>query len=248
MHFQSQTEFICRTDPASFTLLVPYTHLSDSLTGLEYKVYNLPPALLTAPYFRERFYEPVFDSSQVIVLHQTVVGYFDVYEHWLLTGELLFTGEVSEAKTAGPTKQQAKTGYDRLLSCCSLACILGDNVFLDALITQLIQTLRLVNTFQSQFIRLLTHDRVEKMIAESGVHSGFFKLVAHAYARFATVDEIRVLAFSNYNVYFQSQVMQSMASMRIHQHMDGNEANGFVVGLCHYHTYDFYEACTQRRK
>lgn len=187
----------------------------------------------------------MYDSTQIIVLQQTTADHFDVYEYWLLTGELQLYGEVGEANTEHPTKEQAHVGYERLLSCCSLACTLGDNVFLNVLVTQLIQTLRQADAFQPQLIRLLTHDCTERVIAESGVHSRLFKLVAHAYTRFAFVDEIRVLAFSNYNVYFKSQVMQSMANMRTHQHMDGNAAKDFVVGTCHYHTHDFYDACTQ---
>ena len=225
---------------------MPYDHPVDLSTEPDYKVYSFRPALLTAPYFLGRFHETLYDSTQIIVLQQTTAEHFDVYEHWLFTRELLLTGKTGEAKAEHPPKEQALAGFNRLLSCCSLACTLGDDVFLDALITQLIQTLRLADSFQSQLIRLLTRDRIERIIAESGVHSGFFKLVAHTYARFATVDEIRVLAFSNYNAYFKSQVMQSMASMRTHQHMDGNAARDFVVGTCHYHTHGFYDACTQR--
>ncbi|KAF1359707.1 hypothetical protein EJ07DRAFT_76002, partial [Lizonia empirigonia] len=174
----------------------------------------------------------MYDSPQVIVLEQTLVEYFDVYEHWLLTGVLVLTEMVS--------------GYGNLLACCTLASTLEDNAFLDALTTQLIQILRLKNGFQSQFIRLLTHDRIELIVTDCGVHAGLFKLVAHAYARFATVNEIRILAFSNYSAYFKSQVMQSMAGLRTHQHLDGNAAKDFVVGTCYYHSHGFYEACTQR--
>lgn len=167
---------------------------------------------MKAPYFLKSFHESLHDSSQVIILDQTIVEYFDVYEHWLLTGELLLIGEIGEAYSSVPMKQQAKERYSRVLYCCSLARVLGDDVFLDALVTELVYTLRRKDGFQSQFIRLLTRARIEKVIADSGVHSGLFKLVSHAYARFATVDEIRVLAFSSYNLFFKSQVMQSMAS------------------------------------
>ncbi|KAF2628566.1 hypothetical protein BU25DRAFT_339544 [Macroventuria anomochaeta] len=229
-------------------LIVPYAHHADSLPDPKFKVYNLNPALLTAPYFLWQCHELAYDSNQIIGVQETIVEHFDVYEHWLLTGELLLTGEVGEAKMVVPTQGKMSAGYDKLLSCCSLASVLGDDIFLDALVTHLIHLLRQAKGLQSQFIRLLTHGRIEQIIAEAGVGSGFFKLVAHAYARFATVDEIRVLAFSNYNMYFKSQVMQSMAGMRTHQHMDGNEANNFVVGTCHYHTHGFYEACTQPKK
>lgn len=209
-------------------------------------MYSLQLAFLKAPYLFEYFHGDLQDSSQVVILDQTIAEYFDVYEHWLLRGELLLTGEIGKAKDAGPTKQQAKSRYNKLLYCCSLACALGNNVFLDALVTELVYTLRRADSFQSQFTSPLTRERVGKVVADSSVHSGFFKLVALSYARFATVDDIRVLAFSNYNIYFKSQVMQSMASLRISQHIDGVEAQDFVVGVCHFHTHGFYEGHIDR--
>lgn len=233
------------------TIIVPYSHCLTPFPDREYKEYCLSPDLLTAPYFKhvlQQMGSTMYDSPQVIVLEQTLVEYFDIYEHWLLTGVLVLTEMDCGTGQAVITPEQAKAGYENLLACCNFASTLEDKAFLDALTTQLIQILRLKNGFQSQFIRLLTHERIELIVEDCGIHAGFFKLVAHAYARFATVSEIRTLAFSNYNAFFKSQVMQSMAGLRTHQHIDGIAAEDFVVGMCYYHSHGFYEACTQRNK
>src|SRR5690242_14014903 len=205
---------------ASLTLVVPYPPLSDLPDNNVYKVCNLLPTSLTAPCFLKRFQEHLQDGSQIIILDHTTVEHFDIYEHWLLTNEILLIRETGEARENVPTKQQASLAYSDLLYCCSLACMLGDEAFLDALITELVHKLRRKDRLQSQFIRALTQERIEKIITGSGVHSGLFKLVAHAYARFAAIHEVQVLAFSNYSWYFKSRIMHSMDSLRVSQHMD----------------------------
>jgi hypothetical protein len=210
--------------------MAPYTQPPSFITGLIYKDYHFSPALLTASYFHERIYQlnsTSHDGIQTTILQHATVAHFDVYENWLLMGELVTIGKLRNSNYVVATPEQANAGYDNILSCCSLASVLGDNGFLDALTTQLVKTLRLANGFQSQFIRQLTRNRVEQVIEESGVGSGFFKLLAHAYARFPTVNQIRILVFSNYNVYFKSQVMQSLANLRAHHHIDGNAATDF---------------------
>lgn len=114
-HHRAQT----RTVSALVTLMVPYDHLPDDQPGPEFKLYNLPPSLLTAPYFLERSYEPVWDSNQIVLLQENTVEHFDVYEHWLLTSELRLTRKAREAKTGETTREQTKAGYEKLLECCS---------------------------------------------------------------------------------------------------------------------------------
>jgi hypothetical protein len=64
-----------------------------------------------------------------------------------------------------------------------------------------------------------------------------------AYARFASINDVYVLAFSNFSGHFKSSVMASMALLRCKQYFDGAEADGFAVGDCRFHQHGFYEGC-----
>lgn len=176
-----------RSTPASLTLLLPYPPLSDLPDNAVYKACNSHPTLLTTPYFLKHFQERLQDGSQIINLDHTTVEHFDIYEHWLLTSEILLVRETDKAQEVVPTKQQASLAYSNLLYCYSLACMLGDKAFLDALITELVHKLRRKDSIQLQFIRVLTQERIEILTQTQAFTPGSLSLLlmrTHVLLRF----------------------------------------------------------------
>ncbi|CAO2652082.1 Nn.00g003650.m01.CDS01 [Neocucurbitaria sp. VM-36] len=249
---------------------VPYALTEASQTPLRHKDYRLPPSYLSAPYFQEqlRLSKPISNSSICFhMLNDTTVQHFDIYEAWLLSSELSTLSELEDqvqsslAPTLGHglgilkkkplrtfTPEQARADYDNLLGCYSLGSTLGDRRFQDAVASKLIHLLRSPNSHQSQLVRLLTHQRIHGFLNGCTTCSPFFLLLATAYARFASVHDIQVLAVSNFPDTFKNGVMQALAPLRAKQHVYGNAAADFAVGECRFHTHGFYEACGMREK
>jgi hypothetical protein len=106
------------------------------------------------------------------------------------------------------------------------------------------QHLRQPNAHQSQLIKLCTRESIQSVIEHCTTDSPLHKLLVSAYARFASINDIHVLAFSNVPGHFKSSVMAGMALLRCKQHFDGAEAEDFAVGECRFHQYGFYEGCS----
>lgn len=100
---------------------------------------------------------------------------------------------------------------------------------------------------QSQFIRLLTQAGVQSIIDQYGMKSGLFRLAVGAYARFASSQEIDVLAFSKYPPDFLRHVLKDLALLRKAQHRDGMVSEEFAIADCPYHNHGFYGSCPLRQ-
>jgi hypothetical protein len=81
-----------------------------------------------------------------------------------------------------------------------------------------------------------------------GPDSPIFKLLASAYARFASPQQMAEFAFMNYNDAFKCNVLKEMTLLRAMQHLDRAPAGDFAVGACRFHTHGFYDFCAQKKQ
>tara|TARA_R110002003_G_scaffold171_16_gene14026 strand:- start:11190 stop:11792 length:603 start_codon:yes stop_codon:yes gene_type:complete len=199
-------------------------------------------------------------------LDDNTTAHFDVYEHYLSKGTVCSTTEImtrrnkSLAQTLGHSitffnkpletrlaPDEARTDYENLIACYALGMTLHDRRFQDAVASKIVTMLRASGTHQSQLIRILTPTAIGTIIDQYGTESRLFLLLAAAYARFATVNELNTLVFSKIHGQFKSHVMNDMATLRVRQHVDGVAAPDFVVSECRFHRHGFYDVCPLRK-
>jgi hypothetical protein len=89
-------------------------------------------------------------------------------------------------------------------------------------------------------------DAVQAMIDKSGTASPVFLLTASAYARFASIQEVKTLVYLKNSADFKSQVIKELRLLRSTQRVDGSAAADFVVNDCTLHTHEFHESCPLR--
>jgi hypothetical protein len=200
-------------------------------------------------------------------MDNVTTDYFDIYEEWLrhrciiTLSELRNRGRQSLASTLGRsigllkqkcekplTSEQARENYQNLLGCYSLGTYLNDTPFLDTIASKLVHILRQPNTHQSQLIKLCSRESIQAVIDHYTVESPLYILLVSAYARFASANDIQVLAFSEFPAHFKSSVMAKLAFLRCKQHFDGAGAEDFAVGECRFHQHGFYEECSTRKR
>ncbi|KAH7068399.1 hypothetical protein BKA63DRAFT_581875 [Paraphoma chrysanthemicola] len=231
------------------------------------KEYQIPASRLS-PTFREQYRSPgVSRPSITITLDENITEHFDIYDYYLNRDAVYSTSEIeahrnkSFAHTLGDsipffkkateitiTPEEARIDYQNLLACYALGATLHDRRFQDAVASKLVTTLRARGTHQIQLIRLLYANTITAIIEQYGTQSPLFLLLVAAYARFASVNEIGILAFSSVNGSFKSHVLKEMAGLRAKQHVDGVAAPDFVVSECRFHGHDFYAPCSLRRR
>jgi hypothetical protein len=106
------------------------------------------------------------------------------------------------------TVNQARNNYSCLLGCYTLASTLHDLSFQDAIATKIVGLLRSSNGYQSQLISLITNYAVRDIISRYRPKSPLLMLIASAYARFASAEEIATLAFAKYPGELKSYVLK----------------------------------------
>jgi hypothetical protein len=249
---------------------VSYAPVYHSPALPKFKDYRIHAASLTAPYFQAIFGSAKLSwklSPPIHIMSNVTTDYFDVYEEWLRHGKIVTLsslrnrGHQSLASTLGRsigllkqkcekplTSEQARENYQNLLGCYSLGTTLNDTPFLDAIASKLVHILRQPNTHQSQLIRLCTSESVQAVMDHYTTESPLYKLLVSAYARFASANDVQVLAFGNFPGHFKSSVMAGLALLRCKQHFDGAEAGDFAVGECAFHGHGFYEECSTRKR
>jgi hypothetical protein len=265
--FRVDTE--CRKNGEQVVFLIPQDTVTPTMTP-PLKEYRIPPSLLPKSFLQEhrlgQFQDPTCKPPP-ITLRNATADEFDVYFKYIHEEGILALSELerqhsfSLIRSLGSgigfhknkleselTSDQACNDYSHLLSCYALGSSLHDSVFRDAVLDKIVSMLRRPGGHQSRFIGLLTENGVKKILDEYGAKSPLFKLTAYAYARFASVHEIDVFAFSNYPGAFKSHILKQMASLRTTQHMDGVAAPDFVKMECNFHAHGPYDPCSLRRQ